>query len=447
MLAEGMKQNEFIRADMSEEQLKEATSKQGELQKLIDKKDFIKLYTFAQIETASEINRESIEGQWVKYDQGSNHHVLENALRGKGTGWCTAEGSAYAHLQGGDFYVYFTKDQESQYAQPRIAIRTENGQVVEVRGVNHRQELEPTLVDIAQEEYHALPGGERFDKKSVDMRKMTKLVQKQEKAESFTKEDLTFLYEMESTIEGFGYEKDPRIAELRGQRSPEQDMLIIFECTRDQVAKSEKEINETTKAYVGKLDPGILDLTQQYNIEHIYTSFPEGKIKIEKDFEAEPITLAQFEENRQQYNKDITDASLKIKISDYSQGIMQKIGSPEYPALREKEKFSLVHLKVSDLFQDENNHTTEEIYQRAQKFGLELCPSETGPLLRLQYLNQPMNEWIYIGMKQIADRDGNPSVFRLGRDGAGLWLYDSWARPDSGRSPRGRFVFRLRKRA
>ena len=80
--------------------------KKQQLERLIQAKDFAKLYAFAQLETAGKLNRESIEGEWKKYDQGSDHHLLEKHLKGKGTGWCTAEGSAANQLQVGDFFVY-----------------------------------------------------------------------------------------------------------------------------------------------------------------------------------------------------------------------------------------------------------------------------------------------------------------------------------------------------
>lgn len=207
----------------------EDQSKRENLTKLIEKKDFPKLYAFAQIETAGQLNKESIQGEWVKYNQGSDHHVLEDALKGKGTGWCTASGSAYAHLQGGDFYVYYTKGVGGHYSEPRVAIRTDQGRVAEVRGVNHGQELEPELIDIAQEKYHSLPEGEKFDKKSEDMKKMTELTKKLENEVAFSKEDLRFIYEIDSEIEGFGYKKDPRIEKLKEVRNTVEDLNTIFE--------------------------------------------------------------------------------------------------------------------------------------------------------------------------------------------------------------------------
>ena len=250
MLTTGIGHQEYVPDERdSEEERREKTKKRTTLTTLIEKRDFPKLYTFAQIETAGALNRESLQGEWKKYPQGSSHHVLEGALRGKGTGWCTAEGSAYAHLTHGDFYVYFTKGSRGTYSEPRIAIRMEGGRVAEVRGVGKRQELEPVLVDIAQEKYHALPGGEQFDKKSEDMKRMTTLTHKHEHNEQFTKDDLRFLYELDQTIEGFGYERDPRIDTLRSVRNRKEDIVTLCDCPREYIATDFLDITATTRVF------------------------------------------------------------------------------------------------------------------------------------------------------------------------------------------------------
>jgi len=56
------------------------------------------------------------------------------------------------------------------------------------------------------------------------------------RGEQLTKDDLAFLYELDAPIEGFGYQKDPRIEELREERDPEEDMPVVFECTKDRIA-------------------------------------------------------------------------------------------------------------------------------------------------------------------------------------------------------------------
>lgn len=399
--------------------------KQKALEPLIKAKDFGKLYAFAQIETAGRLNRESLEGEWRKYEQGSDYLPLENDLQGKGTGWCTAEGSAEAHLEHGDFYVYYTKGDSGAYTEPRAAIRMEGEQMAEVRGVNPRQELEPELVDAAQEKYHNLPGGASYDKKASDMKGVTKLVKKQEKGEPFTKDELIFLYEINSTIEGFGYEKDPRVKELRDRRNRKEDAPIVLDCQPNEIAWKRDEIKERTKVYIGDLFPGVFKLP----LEHIYTSFPEGKL--------------------QKYNielggktKDELKAELsppKYYISDWANQLLEH---SDFTVLEKTERADLVRLTVKDLGFDQGA-TTDEVYKKAEEFGLELCPAEAGPRLRLS-MDDPT--WMLIAMKQIRVRGGDPRMFNLHSGGDGLRLDAYGAGPEDGWDAGSQFVFLLRKR-
>lgn len=116
----------------------------------------------------------------------------------------------------------------------------------------------------------------------------------------------------------------------------------------------------------------------------------------------------------------------------------------DFDTKQEIEEITLVRLKVKDLGFT-SIATTEQIYQKAQELGLELCPAEVGPYLRLVYTNQPLDEWLHVGMKQISDSGGNPRIFGLGRNDDGLWLRDRWAGPGSEWYPDVEFVFRLRK--
>src|SRR3989338_1537319 len=267
---------------------------------------------------------------------------------------------------------------------------------------------------------------EAYRKKSEDMRMLTALEKKREEGVLFTKNDLILLYEINGTIEGFGYQKDPRIAELRQGRNTDEDMLVIFECTREQIAHVPSQIDENTKAYVGQLEPGIFQRLPE-NLEHVYTSFPDKKIPREN------VEIGG--KSAEQLISEMIAAG--INISGYAKSMLM---NREFVPGKHPEEATLIRLTVADLG-FKSSATTDQIYERAQNLGLELCPADTGPNYRLKDRNQPLNEWIYMGMKQIAGSGGSPRVFELGRFDGGLWLDGYWAGPDGGWRPASRFVF------
>ena len=89
------------------------------------------------------------------------------------------------------------------------------------------------------------------------MRRMTEIENKTKINQPLTREDLIFLYEIDQPIEGFGYDKDPRIEEIRKTRNSKQDAPVMFNCDPNQIATNEREIAENTKAYIGPLFPHI----------------------------------------------------------------------------------------------------------------------------------------------------------------------------------------------
>ena len=79
--------------------------------------------------------------------------------------------------------------------------------------------------------------------------------------------------------------------------------------------------------------------------------------------------------------------------------------------------------------------TTAELHAKAQALGLQLCPLELGPHLRLQYLDQPEGYWgmperqhqapsgsITVASASLSDDGGFPKGFYLRRIKGVLWL-------------------------
>lgn len=105
------------------------------------------------------------------------------------------------------------------------------------------------------------------------------------------------------------------------------------------------------------------------------------------------------------------------RINDWANDILD---GPAFKAANQETEVNLVRVSVAELGFP-NGATRQEIYNRAQKFGLDLCPPEVGPQLRLQYKDQPMGEWLVIGMN-LAGSGGSLGVFGVYRGGDVLWL-------------------------
>jgi len=89
--------------------------------------------------------------------------------------------------------------------------------------------------------------------------------------------------------------------------------------------------------------------------------------------------------------------------------------------------------------------TSDRLFHRARKVGLDLCPLEVGPYLRLQYLEQPPGPWIVIAShKPPAEPDG-PNGFYLRRLVDGLWLRGYTASPEHVWDADEQFIFCQRR--
>ena len=209
---------------------------------------FKKLYEYYLTNTGYVNRGNDTEGIWVKYDQGSDYRPLWESLQGKNTGWCTAgEKTAKEQLSNGDFYVYYTKDKDGEYKEPRIAIRMDGkNKIGEVRGVGERQNLEGCMTSIAEKKLNEFPDKDKYLKKVNDMKLLTEIDNKVSNNIKLTKEELRFLYEINSKIEGFGYSKDPRINEIKDRRNNKKDLAFVFGCKEENIGTklSDFESNE-----------------------------------------------------------------------------------------------------------------------------------------------------------------------------------------------------------
>ena len=208
---------------------------------LVKSGNFPKLYAKELFETKTIIKTpekpEDIEGDWFAYQLGDEGELAKAA---EGTGWCIADPNvAHNYLEYGN-YGHSTNegtDEESSskakfiifklkapnsldgYSTNGVAsIRLDpDGKVTEVSGLNEGQAIEDSLIPTVKEKVLSLPGGKEFLQKFEDKQTLIKLDHKLQNGEDLTKEELSFLYELDrpiATLDTYN-NQDPRIKELR----------------------------------------------------------------------------------------------------------------------------------------------------------------------------------------------------------------------------------------
>ena len=242
--------------DMILKELNKDNVSEEDLKTIVNNNSFPRMYTYI----LKEVLDENVEipkrnkGTWVKYGDSSSYSKLCKSLSGYNTGWGIAgEYASRALLSKGDIYVYYTLDKENEFRVPRMAIRTEKGKIVEIRGVGENQNLELDLEDEVALKLQEFPDKEVYNERVSDMDKLTEVYNKHKRGEELGLDELFFLYEVKDKIISFGYNDDPRIEEIRSERNTRKDIALIFGCSPEQVATSKDEITSISGVYFGDL--------------------------------------------------------------------------------------------------------------------------------------------------------------------------------------------------
>ena len=208
---------------------------------LVKSANFPKLYAKELVDTKVILKTpertEDVHGDWFEYKLGDEEEIASLA---EGTRWCVVDPNvAHNYLVYGEYgHSRSTRaDEESNSKAKFIIFRLEdpnapgifasngsasirldpNGKVAEISGLNEGQAVEDALVPIVKEKTLSLPGGEKYLQKFDDKQALIRLDKKMEKGEDLTKEELSFLYELDrpiATLDTYN-EEDPRIPELK----------------------------------------------------------------------------------------------------------------------------------------------------------------------------------------------------------------------------------------
>ena len=123
----------------------------------------------------------------------------------------------------------------------------------EIRGISKNQNLEADMEKILEEKLNDFEDKDKYLQKVKDMNMLTILEKKQKEDIKFTNEELRFLYEIESSIQGFGWGKDPRIEEIKSLRNSKKDIATIYGFDEKNIATEVNNINDETLVFYGDL--------------------------------------------------------------------------------------------------------------------------------------------------------------------------------------------------
>jgi len=117
----------------------------------------------------------------------------------------------------------------------------QGGNIGEVRGIGPEQNLDPYIGEVVEKKMSEFPDGKAYKKKSADMKRLTEIDKKNLAGENLNADDIRFLYEIDEKIEGFGYQRDPRIEEIRGKRDTKKELSFLLKIPQDLISISKEE--------------------------------------------------------------------------------------------------------------------------------------------------------------------------------------------------------------
>jgi len=106
-----------------------------------------------------------------------------------------------------------------------------------------------------------------------------------------------------------------------------------------------------------------------------------------------------------------------------------------------KTNVELFAVSAAELGFQTDTASLADIYGRALQLGFQLAAAEVAPQLRLQYFDQPIGEFLIIGMEPIKTWEGEPVILTVANGGAGLIIIGQDGSADAQISVVSRFLF------
>jgi hypothetical protein len=123
------------------------------------------------------------------------------------------------------------------------------------------------------------------------------------------------------------------------------------------------------------------------------------------------------------------------------------LARPDFVVKSAKTEMELVAVSAAELGFKTDTVTLAAVYARARQLGLGLAAAEVGPQLRLQYFDQPVGEFLIVGMEPIMTWSGEAVILNVANGGAGLVLIGQDGRAEAEISATSRILFVSSKKA
>src|SRR6185295_4384369 len=113
-------------------------------------------------------------------------------------------------------------------------------------------------------------------------------------------------------------------------------------------------------------------------------------------------------------------------------GLAEEIlARPAFTVGTRKTSVELFAVSAAELGFQTDTARLADIYARARQLGFGLAAAEVAPQLRLQFLDQPIGEFLIIGMEPTKTWQGEPVILTVANGGAGLILIGQDGRLDA----------------
>ena len=117
------------------------------------------------------------------------------------------------------------------------------------------------------------------------------------------------------------------------------------------------------------------------------------------------------------------------------------LARPSFTLSTTKTSVELFTVSASELGFPTDTASLADIYARAKQLGFGLAAAEIGPQLRLQYFEQPIGEFLILGMEPIRTWNGERVILTVANGGAGLILIGQDGSADAQISVASHFLF------